>query len=83
MLTASECSLWNTLKFGKTGEVDSQEGQAFAEDCIVAPPNCSEVEAPQEELNGAVGEALIQQPPMQILRTKLIFDVRIDNQFLD
>ena len=33
------------------------------------------------ELNGAVGEALIPHTFLQSPRTKLIFDVRIDNPF--
>ena len=83
MMTASERILWNALKFGTAGEVNSKEGRALAEGCPPLPPNCSEVGAPQVDLNGAVGEALIQQPPLQSERTKLIFDVRINNPFLD
>jgi len=84
MVTACECCPWNALKIGTAGEVDSKEGVAPAEVLgIVTPPNCNEVGAPQVELNGAVGEALILQPRPQCMRTKLIFDVRIDNRFLD
>ncbi len=79
----SERTHRNALKFGQPGEVDSKKGRAVAEGLEFAPPNCSEVGTPQEELNGAVGEALIKQLPMQNLRTKLIFDVRIDYPFLD
>ena len=74
---------WNALKFGTTGEVHSQEGEAHAEGLMLAPPDCSEVGKPPGELNGAVREALVLQPLLQCPRTKLIFDVRIDNQFLD
>ena len=82
-VTESERHLRNALKFGQSGEVNSKEGRAPAEGLLLAPPNCSEVGTPQGELNGAMGEALVQQPPLQRLRTKLIFDVRIDNQFFD
>jgi len=83
MLTATERKRWNALKFGTTGEVDSKERWALAEGLLVAPPKCSEAGAPQGELDGAVGENYIQQPPIQCPRTKLIFDVRIDYPFLD
>jgi len=83
MDTLTECMHQNALKFGTTGEVDSKEGVAFVEGLLLPPPNCSEVRAPQGELNGAVGEANILQPALQCVRTKLIFDVRIDNPFLD
>ena len=83
MLTALERKPWNALKFGTTGEVDSQEGVSFAEGLGVLQPNSSEVGTPQVELNSAVGEALFLQPLPQRLRTKLIFDVRIDDPFLD
>ena len=83
MAKATKRSPWNALKFGTSGEVNSQEGRAPAEDCIVVPPNCSEFVTLQGELNGALGEALIPQPPQQCLRTKLIFDVRINYPFLD
>jgi len=73
----------NALKFGTACEVDSKEGGAKAEGLIVAISKSSEVELPQGELNGAVGEALVLQPLQQCLRTKLIFDIRINNQFLD
>ena len=60
----------NALKFGTSGEVESKEGWAIAEGLELAPPNCIEVRAPQGELNGAVGEAIITQPPRQCHRTK-------------
>ena len=59
MLTASERKLWNALKFGTTGEVNSQEGRAQAEGLELTPPNCSEFGAPQVEIDWAVGEAVI------------------------
>ena len=81
--TATECRPWNALKFGTAGEVDSKERVAHAEGLFVALSNISEVGSPQEELNRAIGEVLITQPAQQRPRTKLIFDVRIDNPFLD
>ena len=83
MVTISESKLRNALKFGTSGEVDSKEGGAQAEGLLNAPPNCIKVGTPQEELNGAIREALIQHPPIQCLQTKLIFDVRINDPFLD
>jgi len=83
MATARDRELWNALKFGTSREVKSKEGQATAEGLILPPPNCSEVGAPQVELDGAVGEALVLHPPLQCPRTKLIFDVRIDDPCLD
>jgi len=83
IVTASESKHRDALKFGQSGEVNSKKGWAPAEALLVAPPNYSEIGAPQVELDRAVGEAFIQQPPLQRLRTKLIFDVRIDNLFLD
>jgi len=83
MVTYTERLLWNALKFWTAREVDSKEGLAHAEGLLVPPPNCSEVGTPQVELDGAVGEALIQQPYMQCIRTKLIFDVRINDPLLD
>ena len=83
MATASECKLRNALKFGTAGEVDSQEGHAPAEGLLALQPNSCEDGTPPVELNRAVGEALISQPPPQCPRTKLIFDVRTDNPFLD
>ena len=83
MVTISESEPWNALKFGTTREVNSKEGVAFVGGLELAPPNCSEIGTPQVELNGAVGEALVKQPPLQCVRTKLIFDVRIDDPFLD
>jgi len=62
MATFTERPLWNALKFGTTREVDSKEGLAPAEGLIVDIPNYNEVGAPQVELNGAVGGALMQQP---------------------
>ena len=56
---------------------------ATAEGLINTPPNCSEVGAPQIELNGTVGEARIKQPVHQYVLTKLIFEVVFDNQILD
>jgi len=83
MAAGSERKLWNALKFGQSGEVNSKEGLAIVEGLELTPPNCSEAVTPQIELNGAVGEALILQPPPQRLRTKQFFDVRINNPFLD
>ena len=83
MLTASERTRLNALKFGTTGEVNSKEGRAQTKGLLNSPPNCSEVGAPEVELNGAVEEALILKPPMQSVRTKLIFDVEIDDPFFD
>jgi len=83
MVTATERTLRNDLKFGTAGEVNSKEGRVQAKWFELAPPNCSEVGAPQVELNGAVGEALIHHPSLQYPRTKLIFDVRIDYPFFD
>ena len=83
MVTARERLLWNALKFGTSGEIYSKEGCATAERLLVAPPNCSEVGTLQVEIDGAVEEALIIQPPMQCVRTKLIFDIFIDDPFLD
>ena len=83
MVTLSERHLWNALKFGTTSEVDTKEGVAPAEGLLLPPPNCNEVLIPQVELNGAVGEVQILQTPMQSVRTKLIFDVRIDNPLFD
>ena len=83
MPTITERHLRNALKFGTTGEVNTKEGWEIAEGLVVAPPNCREVVTPPLELNGTVGEALIPQHPPQRQRTKLIFDVRIDDPFLD
>ena len=83
MARLSERSLRNALKFGTTVEVNSQEGRAHEEGLMVVPTNRSEIGSPEVDLNGAVGEALVLQPPPQRLRTKLLFDVRIDDQFLD
>ena len=83
MATARERSLRNALKFGTAGEVDSKEGFTIPEGLMLAPPNRSEVGAPQGEVNGTLGEAIIKQPQLQCLPTKLIFDVRIDHPFLD
>ena len=65
MVTFSERIIRNALKFGTAGEVNSKEGRALVEGFELVPPNCSEVGKPQGELDGAVGEALIQQPPLQ------------------
>ena len=54
MATATELSLRNALKFGTAGEVDSKEGVSQTEWLLFSPPNCSEVGAPQIELDGAV-----------------------------
>jgi len=83
IVTITERHLRNGLKFGTAGEVDSKEGVAPVEGLELAPTNISEVVTPQGEIDGAVGEALITQPPPQRARTKLFFDVRIDNPFLD
>ena len=81
--TIKEHQLWNALKFGTAGEVNSKEGAALVEGFDHAPPNCNEVGAPQGELDGANGEAPILQPDLQCPRTKQIFDVHFDDQFLD
>ena len=81
--TVSERIIRNALKFWASGEVNSKEGVASDEGLLLPPTNCSEVGAPQGELNGAVGEALMQHPFQQRPRTKLIFDVGIDDPFLD
>ena len=83
MVTAGERTPWNDLKFGTAGEVNSKEGVAHAEGLRAARPNCSYIEAPQVEINIAIGEAHITKPVPQLRRTKLIFDVRIDDPFLD
>jgi len=83
MSTLTERKLWDALKFGTSGEVNSKEVRAQAEGLLVPIPKSSEVGTPQVELDGAVGEALVLQPPVQLQRTKLIFHVKIDNPFLD
>jgi len=83
MVTAKERTIRNAPKLGASGEVNSKEGKAPTELSLFAPPNCREVVTPKEELNGAVGEALVPQPLPQRPRTKLIFDVRIDDDCLD
>ena len=59
MVTGTERHLRNALKFGTSREVDSKEGVARDEGFLFATPNDSEVLAPQVDLDGAVGEALI------------------------
>ena len=54
---------------------------SLVEGLIVAPPNCDEVGVLQVDLDGAVGETLVQQPPTQRSRTKLIFDIFFDDYF--
>ena len=83
MVTAKERSLRNALKFGTSREVNSKEGRAHAEGVELAPPNCSEVGEPQVELDGAIGEVHILQPLLQHFRTKSIFDIFFDDQFVD
>ena len=83
MATATERHLRNTLKFRTAGEVNSKEGVALTEGLLLPPPNRSEVETPQVKLNRAVGEAFMTHNPHQCLRTKLIFDIKIDDPFLD
>jgi len=83
MVTGSERSHWNALKIGTSGEVNSKEGRAVGERLLDAPTKGNEAGTHQIELDGAVGEILVYQPPSQCLRTRLIFDVRIDNPFLD
>jgi len=83
ILTAKERILWNALKFGTTGEVDSTERVALAEGLPAVPPNYSEIGTHQGELNEAIGDALVVNTLPQRLRTKLIFDVRIEDDFLD
>ena len=83
MGTAGERHLRNALKFVQAREVDSKEGVATDEGLIIPPPNCSEIGAPPIELDGAVGEAVILNPHSQRTRTKLLFDVFFNYQFLD
>jgi len=83
MATATERLLRNALKFGQSGEVDSQEGKANVEGLELAPPDYSEVGAPQVELNGAVGEALMLHPSTHQPPTKHPFDILIDDPFFD
>jgi len=59
METISERGLENALKFGRSREIDTKEGEAHAEGLELVPPNSSEVLESQVELDGAVGEALI------------------------
>ena len=66
MVTVSERTHRNALKFGTTGEVNSKEEWAQAEGFLFTRLNCSEVGIPQVELNGAVGEALVLQPSLQL-----------------
>jgi len=49
---------------------------------MLAPPNLSEIGAPQEELDAAFSEAFVLQPLPQSPRTKLIFDVVFEDNFL-
>jgi len=88
MATLSERHTRNALKFGQSREVDVKE--APAEGLLIVPPNYSEIGAPQRELNRAMGEALIQQPVLQLQRTKLKSDKQslnfvggFDDPFLD
>ena len=83
MATVTKRHLRNALKSGTAGEINSKQGRASAEGMDLAPTNGSEVGEPQVELNGAIGEALITKNVPQCPRTKLVFDVRIDNPFLD
>ena len=83
MVTLSKSKIWNALKFGTAREVNSKEGEATAEGLMLPSRNYSEIGAPQVELDGAVGEALILQPSLQRLRTKLLFNVRIYDPFFD
>jgi len=83
MATVSERSHRNALEFRTTREVNSQEGRAHAEGLLIPPPNRSELGAPQGELDGTIGKALVLQSPLQRPRTKLIFDVFFDHPFLD
>ena len=59
MVTFKESILRNALKIGQSGEVNSKEGRAPVEGMMLVPRNCSEVGAPQGELNGSIGEALM------------------------
>ena len=83
MVTLRKRKSRNALKFWTSGEVNSKEGGAQGEGLLDVLSNVSKVETPQVELDGAVGEALVLQPPLQHPRTKLIFDVRIDDPFSD
>jgi len=65
MATATERLLWKALKVGTSSEVNSKKGGAQAEGLELDPSNCSEVGAPQVELNGVVREALFLKPPPQ------------------
>jgi len=86
MGTVREHTLRNALKFGTTIEIKVTDGfhvvewEAF---CVEPPPYGSEVGAHQEDFDRAVGEAIIRQPLTQRPRTKLIFDIEIDDPFLD
>jgi len=83
MVTARERHLRNALKFGTSGEVNSQEGRALAKGRELAPTNFSEVGSSQVELKGAVREALVKQHPPQIHRKRCFSDVVFDNPFMD
>jgi len=49
----------------------------------LAPPNYSEVDAPQVDPEKSVGDRLSRQPPPQHLRTKQIFNVDFENNCFD
>jgi len=82
MVIVTERKLLNALQFWTAGEVNSKEGCTIPEWFLLPQTKCSEVGAPQVELDGAVVEALVLNPDRQCRRTKLILDVRIDNPFL-
>ena len=83
MATLSERKLWNALKFGTTAEVNTKEGEAFVEGLPAVPPKCSEVGAPQGERDGATRKISVSNPTTQCPRTKLLFDILIEDDVLD
>ena len=85
MVTLIERTIRNALKFGATGDVNSQEAIAFCKRNPIPPRKGREDLTPQDIINGAVGEARIRQPQLQRRRlaTKLRFDVDINDPGLD
>ena len=81
-----EKALSQALESGTSRKVDSKEGHATTvagPDLFVPPLKRSEVGAPNIQFDPACGEARIVEPVAQRPRTKLIFDVALDYQFLD
>ena len=54
----------------------------FVPDLRISPPESSDVLTPQGELDTAFSEARVVEPVAQF-KTKLIFDVVLNDQFLD